>query len=36
MKYAGGKGGIYQKYINLMPPHEVYIEAFLGGGGNYA
>ncbi|HDH11789.1 MAG TPA: hypothetical protein ENG83_06285, partial [Nitrospirae bacterium] len=35
MQYPGGKGqyGIYQKIINLMPPHEVYIETHLGGGG---
>ena len=32
MNYPGGKGGTYQKYINLMPPHEVYIESHLGGG----
>lgn len=30
--YPGGKGSVYQKLINLMPPHETYIEAFLGGG----
>ena len=24
--------GVYQAVINCMPPHEVYIEAFLGGG----
>jgi DNA adenine methylase len=32
--YPGGKSGsgVYQRIINLMPPHEVYIEAFLGGG----
>jgi len=32
--YPGGKNGagIYQKIINLMPPHDVYIEPFLGGG----
>ncbi len=32
--YPGGKGGsgVYQTIINLMPPHEVYIEPFLGGG----
>lgn len=32
--YAGGKNGsgVYQAIINLMPPHRVYIEAFLGGG----
>ena len=32
MNFAGGKGGTYQKYINLMPPHEVYIESHIGGG----
>ena len=32
MNYPGGKGGVYQKLINLMPPHEVYIETYLGGG----
>ena len=32
MNFAGGKGGTYQKYINLMPPHDVYIESHLGGG----
>lgn len=32
--YPGGKSGagVYQSIINLMPPHETYIEAFLGGG----
>jgi len=32
--YPGGKNGagVYQKIINLMPPHDVYIEPFLGGG----
>lgn len=32
--YPGGKAqpGIYQRIINQMPPHRVYIEAFLGGG----
>ncbi len=32
--YTGGKGapGIYQTIINQMPPHRVYIEAFLGAG----
>jgi hypothetical protein len=32
--YPGGKGGdgVYQRIINLMPPHPVYIEPFLGGG----
>jgi site-specific DNA-adenine methylase len=32
MKYPGGKGQIYQKIINLIPPHEVFIETHLGGG----
>lgn len=32
MRYPGGKGKCYQHLINLMPPHETYIEAFLGGG----
>ncbi len=32
MKYPGGKGLQYQKIINLMPPHDVYIETHLGGG----
>ena len=34
MSYPGGKAapGTFQKIINLMPPHEVYIEPFLGGG----
>ncbi|MBE7444415.1 MAG: DNA adenine methylase [Planctomycetia bacterium] len=32
MNYQGGKGGVFQKLINLMPPHEVYIETHLGGG----
>lgn len=32
MKYKGGKGKCYQRLINLMPPHRVYIEPYLGGG----
>jgi hypothetical protein len=34
MNYAGGKGaqGTYHKIISLMPPHEIYIEPFYGGG----
>lgn len=34
MTYPGGKNGagVYQKIINLMPPHRVYVEPFLGGG----
>jgi hypothetical protein len=33
-RYPGGKGGagVYQTLINLIPPHEVYIETHLGGG----
>jgi len=32
--YPGGKGtfGVYQTIINCLPPHEVYVEAFLGAG----
>jgi len=32
--YPGGKNGagVYQTIINLMPPHDVYVEPFLGGG----
>ncbi len=34
MTYPGGKNGdgVYQRIINHIPPHERYIEAFLGGG----
>jgi site-specific DNA-adenine methylase len=34
MGYPGGKAaaGVYQKIINLMPPHSLYVEPFLGGG----
>ncbi len=34
MRYPGGKNsdGVYHKIINLMPPHQVYIEPFLGSG----
>lgn len=32
MQYPGGKGKTYQHLINLMPPHDVYIETHLGGG----
>lgn len=32
MNYPGGKGQVFQRLINLMPPHEVYIETHLGGG----
>src|SRR4051812_1634408 len=34
MTYPGGKSGsgVYQALINLIPPHSVYVEPFLGGG----
>lgn len=32
MRYPGGKGKCYQQLVNLMPPHEIYIESHLGGG----
>lgn len=32
MRYPGGKGKCFQRLINLMPVHEVYIESHLGGG----
>lgn len=32
INYTGGKGNCYQQIINLIPPHKVYIEPFLGGG----
>lgn len=32
MRYPGGKGRSYQSVINLMPPHDTYIESHLGGG----
>lgn len=34
MPYPGGKGaaGVAQRIISLMPPHEIYIEPFLGVG----
>lgn len=33
--FYGGKSqnGVYHKIINQIPPHEVYLEIFLGGGG---
>ena len=30
--YPGGKGAVFHSLINLMPPHEVYIESHLGNG----
>ncbi len=35
MGYLGAKGGsgVYQAIVNVMPPHDTYIEAFLGTGG---
>jgi site-specific DNA-adenine methylase len=37
MSYFGGKAGpgTYHKIINLIPPHEVYIEPFAGGAAIY-
>lgn len=32
MRYPGGKGQVFKKLINLMPPHGVYLETHLGGG----
>ena len=34
MTYTGGKNGagVYQTIINQMPPHRIYVEAFLGSG----
>lgn len=32
MKFFGGKGKTFQKLVNHMPPHEVFIETHLGGG----
>lgn len=34
MTYSGGKAadGVYHKIINQIPPHETYMELFLGGG----
>ncbi len=32
MRFTGGKGNLYRKIINLIPPHDVYIETHLGGG----
>ncbi|HEP1082242.1 TPA: DNA adenine methylase [Pasteurella multocida] len=32
MTYPGGKGKCFQQLINLMPPHEIYIETHLGSG----
>lgn len=34
MAYPGGKGGagVYQAIVNQQPPHDAYIEPFLGGG----
>jgi site-specific DNA-adenine methylase len=32
MRYPGGKGKSFQHIINVLPPHETYIETHLGGG----
>lgn len=31
MTYPGGKGAVFQKIINLIPPHRVYVESHAGG-----
>ncbi len=31
-RYPGGKGTCYHRLINLIPPHDTYIETHLGGG----
>jgi DNA adenine methylase len=37
MTYNGGKNGsgTYQKIINLIPPHDIYLELFFGSGAIY-
>lgn len=35
MRYPGGKGACFRQIINLMPPHDVYIETHLGGANVY-
>lgn len=32
MHFSGGKGKSYPHLLNLMPPHQTYIESHLGGG----
>jgi site-specific DNA-adenine methylase len=32
VNYPGGKNKLYQKIINLIPPHRIYIEPFVGSG----
>ena len=32
MRYSGGKGKSYPQLLNLMPPHDTYVETHLGGG----
>ncbi len=32
MSYFGGKGGVFRILINQIPPHEAYVEPFLGHG----
>jgi site-specific DNA-adenine methylase len=32
VRYPGGKGTCFQRIINLIPPHDTYIETHLGGG----
>jgi site-specific DNA-adenine methylase len=32
MVYPGGKGKTFQHIVNVLPPHDIYIETHLGGG----
>lgn len=32
MRYPGGKGRCFHQVVNLLPPHEIYVETHLGGG----
>lgn len=32
MRFAGGKNKCYQRLINLIPPHDIYVETHLGSG----
>jgi hypothetical protein len=37
MRYPGGKNsaGVFQRLINQIPPHDLYVEAFIGSGAVY-
>lgn len=32
MSFAGGKQPVFKRIVNLMPPHDLYVESHLGGG----